>query len=137
MSNMSIELHDSDIEEIKVNNNEINIIFTSVIIHVSDGRPGIDAGDVYVQKAELLFQGNCGLVGKIKEYPVLISHGTLQINEFIWENEIPVPLNRNGKVRFSISQRDIGDEIIITSESVLLTLLDKPKYLETFPGKLN
>ncbi len=136
MSNSSIELHDSDIEEIKVNKDEIRVIFGLVILHVSDGRPGIDAGDVYVQKAELLFEGDCDLRGNINEYPVLISDGTLQINELILENEIPVPLNRSGKVRLAISPRDIGDEITITSDRVLLTLLDKPKYLEAFPGRL-
>ncbi len=134
MSNMSIELHDSDIESIKCSSHEIKVFF-SVILHESEGTPGIDSGVVYVQKAELLFQGNCNVVGVIRECPILISDGTLQIDNLCWENEIPVPLNRNGKVKFNIIPRDIGDEIIITSDSVALTLLDKPKYLETFPGR--
>ncbi len=132
MPNMSIELHDSDIGEIKSNKDEIKVFFPVVILHVSDGRPGVDAGVVYVQKAELLFEGDCNLMGKINEYPVLISDGTLQINELILENEIPVPLNRSGKIRFSISP-DIGDEIIITADRVSLKLIGDPKYLEKFP----
>ena len=85
MSRMLIELHDSDIEEIKVNKDEIRVVFGLVILHVSDGRPGVDGGVVYVQKADLLFEGNCKLMGEINEYPILISDGALQINELILE----------------------------------------------------
>ena len=134
MSNMSIELHDSDIQEIKVNKDEINVIFGSVIIHVSDGRPRIDAGDVYVQRAELLFQGTCKLVGTIKEYPILVSDGKLEINDFTWINEITVPLDKIGKVKFFISPRDVGEEIIVTADRVSIKLIGNQKYVEEFPG---
>jgi hypothetical protein len=131
--NAVIELHDSEIETLKYAKNEIRV-FLSVIIHESDKRPGFDSGTVYEQKAEMLFQGECKLVGKIKEYPVLISDGILKVDDLCWENLVPISLDKTGKIKLNIIPRDISDEIIITADRVSLKLIGDPKYLEKFPS---
>lgn len=130
MANKVIELHDSEIGEIIFNQNEIKIFFNSIIIHESKGKPGVDAGTVYSQKAELLFKGTCNLIGKVKLYPYLIMDGSLEVDGILFRNELPVPLNKAGIIKLILIPRNIDSEIEVTANHVSLTLIGEPEDIE-------
>ena len=54
--NQSIELHDSVLGEIGFAEGDAKLSFVHAYIHRSEGRPGIDPGTGWSQKAELIIE---------------------------------------------------------------------------------
>ena len=87
---------------------------------------------VHSQKAEVLFKGNCNLIGKVKLYPYLIMDGSLEVDGIVFRNELPVPLNKAGRIKLKLIPRNIDSEIEVTANQVSLTLIGEPQYIEDF-----
>lgn len=133
MSNRLIELHDSEIEKIFCLNDDVVIVFSIVYIHQSEGRPGIDSGNVWTQKAEILFLGG-SLRGQFESFPVKLSDGGLKIDNKFFDNVIPILHDEAGKIELNMVSQSCGREVIICGTKVTLKLLGEPKYVEEFPG---
>ena len=132
MPNSSIELHDSEVENISQEGSTVRISFVEVYIHESEGEPGVDPGTGWLQKAELLLE-DASIEGKAPDLPRWLSDGRLTIDEEAYENELPIPLDQHGEVTL-VMLFVTGDEVEIRAKRISLTLFGEPKYVEEFTG---
>src|SRR5690242_20109714 len=94
--NRGIEFHDSEVRSTERLRDSVHIFFDPAYVHVSTGRPGIDAGEGHVQPAKLVFEAVVcevippGCIGPI-------SDGEVSINEVAY-SLLPVPFHAEGAV---------------------------------------
>lgn len=131
MPNSAIELHDSEVESILLEGNDVRIAFVKVYIHKSEGRPGVDPGTGWVQKAELLL-GDASIEGEAPDLPRWLGGGSLAVDEVVYSNVIPVPLDESGKIAL-VLEFVSGDQIEVRSKRISLTMIGEPRYVEEFP----
>src|SRR4051812_42195582 len=74
----SIELHDSKLAAVSFRSGEAVVSFSPAYIHRSTGRPGIDAGTVWVQPVTLTI-GGASLVSTPTSLPATVSGGYIRI----------------------------------------------------------
>src|SRR6266850_406680 len=98
MTNRSIEMHDSKLQSIAVSTGYVVLEFSPAYIHQSAGRPGIDAGTGWTQRAVVRVRGDV-VSGSLTELPCRLSSGWITLNEHHYENEIPIPLSFDGDVK--------------------------------------
>jgi len=130
--NEIIEFHDSEIMQVEVINRNLMRILMRAYIHKSKGIPGIDPGTGWVQNAELQIK-QLYSYGGIPAIRVRISSGLLVIDEKAYLNEIPIPLNCESTIYYSVILDD-GSSFSVEGKGVTLTLLGEAKYIEEFPG---
>jgi len=134
MSNRAIEIHDSTLESISVRNGDATLHFSSVYIHQSAGKPGVDAGTGWVQKAALRIRQGI-IKGLLSELPCNLLDGQLKLGILLLNNEIPIPLNYTGDVELRLEYR--GEIVVVTGASAELDLIGDPEYVEEFPRDRN
>jgi hypothetical protein len=76
-----IEIHDSVLERILRTDRSVQLHFSSVYIHQSDGRPGIAAGSGWVQRTILHIDGP-EVEGAFSEFPVDLADGQICLGEY-------------------------------------------------------
>ncbi len=131
ISNSIIELHDSEVAEITVKGDaEVVISFSPAYIHRSTGRPGVDAGTGWIQKAELKFTG-ATVTSRLLQVPQNIWKGHLKLADQLLDNEIPIPLNYEGPVELDLVFSTISG-VVVQAYSVTLTLIGEARYIEEF-----
>lgn len=113
---------------------EAVLIFSSLHIHQSVGRPGVDAGVCWSQRAELVVEG-ASLTEFIRAWPFLIYDGESVVDGVTHRNGLPVPL-RCGE-SFKIVLEGVDDEnnlrrVDIEGRGATLTLLGGPGRLNEF-----
>jgi hypothetical protein len=131
MANRIIEIHDSGLKSISASNGEIVLELSPAYIHMSDGRPGIDAGTGWIQDAVIRIRGEeiCGL---ISELPCDLSDGYLKVNGEFSDNLIPIPLVATGDIELHFTS--IGGEALqVRGNRITLELLGEARYIEKFP----
>ncbi|HEY6387129.1 MAG TPA: hypothetical protein VIX91_15745 [Candidatus Acidoferrum sp.] len=132
MPNRAIEIHDSILADISSLKSEVQLHFSSVYIHQSEGVPGRDAGSGWVQKA-ILHIYDANVEGAFLEFPVDLTDGQTQIGQKILDNEIPVPLNHKGPFALRLQAMWQEDRLVTFSGSCAeLELLGEPEYVEEF-----
>jgi hypothetical protein len=129
MPNRAIEIHDSTIDHISISTEDVVVHFSSVYIHQSAGRPSIDAGTAWVQKARLRIRGAV-VAGSFTGRTSELTDGHIKLGGIVFSNTIPVPLNHTGEVELSLISP--GETISIKGGSAELELLGEPKYVEEF-----
>jgi len=129
MPNRAIEFHDSTLDSVHQQGNDITLRFSAAYIHESSGKPGVDAGSGWVQEALLHVRGG-SVTGEIRELPCDVSSGNLRLGGQSLEM-IPVPLDYDGEVEISVEQ---DGAMLITGTRVRLELVGTPRYVEEFPG---
>lgn len=129
MPNRVIEIHDSVLDGISVLDGHANLNFRAVYIHQSDGKPGIDAGTGWVQKARLQIK-EALIEGSFSEIPSDLHDGHIKLGESVLDNEIPIPLTFNGDVELRLESW--SDVVLIKGRSAELELIGEPKYVEEF-----
>jgi hypothetical protein len=128
MENRLIEIHDSEVESISVENDGYTVLlFSAVYIHQSPGRPGIDAGIGWFQPAKLLIC-SAKLEGHFSELPADLYDGSIKLNGKVLENQIPIPLDFTGHVELTL--QSVSGEVSIIGCSAKLELLGEPGPLE-------
>jgi hypothetical protein len=127
--NEEIEIHDSILDDVVAGSAECLLHFKRVYIHRSTGRPGLDAGTVWVQEAQLRFRE--GVVGgRFSELPHDLHDGYIKLGESVLENSIPIPLDFEGEVEFRIE--GWGEVITVRARHVRLEMLGSAEYVEEF-----
>lgn len=132
--NSVIEIHDSEIDAITNVDGEAVLYFSSVYLHKSLGKPGVDAGTGWVQKARLTIPD--ALVERTFEhFPAELLDGNIRLGDATFENEIPVPLHFEGDTEICLESWN--DQIFLVSgRGAVLELIDEPTYVEDFqPAK--
>jgi hypothetical protein len=130
MQNRAIEIHDSTLDGISIQNAEVVLHFSAVYIHQSEGIPLVDAGSGWVQEA-LLRIGAAKISGSISNLPNDILAGHIILDEKVLKNEIPIPLSHKGIVELRLESWN-DEVVLITGISVELELIGEPEYVEEF-----
>lgn len=91
----------------------------------------MDPGTGWVQNVVLTIEDE--MLGRSYENPPWdLSEGTLQINDELFENMIPVPLDRRGKVILTLLDKRSGSAIVCRGNRIFLELQGEAKYVEEF-----
>lgn len=132
MPNRIIEIHDSVLEKILSIRSAVELHFSCVYIHQSEGRPGVDPGTGWIQRA-ILRIGDAKVHGAFTEFPVDLADGQIHLGEHRQDNFIPIPLSFRGALTLQLKAKWRSDEVVIfTGSSALLELFREPKYVEEF-----
>ncbi len=132
MANREIEIHDSELKTVTVSDGNIVLELSPAYIHMSDGRPGIDAGTGWIQNAVIRVCGE-GILGSISELPCDLWDGYLKINGEFFDNLIPIPLDSAGNIELQFTSIS-GESVRVRGDCITLELLGEPKYIEDVPG---
>ena len=137
MEKRAIEIHDSALDQIMLQDRTVVLHFKEVYIHSSEGRPGSDAGTGWTQEAVLRI-GNASVEGAFSKesreahggYAHYLSGGSFRIDDTVSENLIPIPLGVEGDIELTIECW--GDAVIVRGASANLELIGSAKYVEEF-----
>ena len=137
MQNQAIEIHDSALDQIVLEDGVAVLHFPEVYIHSSDGRPAIDAGTGWTQEAVIRI-GNAQIDGKFSQesreayggHAHYLSDGALEINGSISDNLIPIPLDVQGDIQLKLECW--GDVVRVRGSSAKLELIGTAVYVEKF-----
>lgn len=139
MENRAIEIHDSALDQISLENGVALLHFPEVYIHSSTGRPAIDSGSGWTQEAVIRIE-NAQITGKFSQesreayggYAHYLSDGSLRINGSVSDNLglIPIPLDVQGDVELTLECW--GDVVRVRGNSAKLELIGTAKYVEKF-----
>jgi hypothetical protein len=129
--NRKIELHDSEVAEVRVSEGMVTVRFAPAYVHESAGEPGVDAGTGWIQDAELLiFEAT--LVGKIPPLPCDLDDGKMVIDGHEMDNMIPLPLESAGNVRFVGAFKYDDFMIEVVGKGCRVVLGPDATYVEEF-----
>jgi hypothetical protein len=131
MPNRAIEIHDSILASVSIVQGRVDLTFSSVYIHQSEGRPGIDAGSGWVQKAILRID-DAKVTGAFSEFPVDLGGGQIQMGANRSDNEIPLPLRYRGAFEVRLEAMWRAEEVCFSGSGAELELLGEPEYVEEF-----
>jgi len=122
--NSAIEIHDSVIDAITNVDGKAVLYSSSVYIHKSLGKPGVDPGTGWVQRAKLTIVDAIILT----LFPGELLGGYLRLGDSIFDNEIPIPLNFRGDTELRLESWN--DQIILVfGRGAELELIDEPTYV--------
>lgn len=128
--NSSIEIHDSVVDSVSNVDGKAVLYCSSVYIHKSLGKPGVDPGTGWVQQASLTIV-DAVIKSTVALFPAELFGGYLRLGDEILDNEIPIPLNFSRDTELRLESWN--DQIILVSgRRVELELIDEPTYIEDF-----
>jgi hypothetical protein len=127
-----IEIHDSELTSVKVSDGHIILELSPAYIHMSEGRPGIDAGTGWIQNAVIRVRGDA-IAGSMNRLPCDLSDGYVKVNGDRSDNLIPIPLVATGYIELHLTSI-AGESFRVRGDHITLELLGEPEYMENFPG---
>jgi hypothetical protein len=130
--NRAIEIHDSVLDALSLDNGDAVLHFSHLYIHESEGVPGFDAGTGWSQEGNLTIR-NAVVEGSFSEWPADLHKGQIAVDETVYENEIPISLNVQGKIELRL--QSWSDVILIIGKGAKLELVGEATYLEEVPGE--
>jgi len=137
MENRAIEIHDSVLDQIRLEDGVALLHFPQVYIHSSSGRPAFDAGSGWTQEAVIRI-GNAQIEGKFSQesreayggYGHYLSDGFLRLKGSVSDNLIPIPLDVQGEIELTLECW--GEVVRVHGNSATLELIGTAKYVEEF-----
>ena len=135
MPNRVIEIHDSAVDRITIENGTALIHFPSVYIHQSEGRLFEDAGTGWTQEAVLRItdaQDDGAFSVALQNWDgkiVYLYDGSLKMDEMISDNLIPIPLRITADIQLTMES---CETVQVRGTSAHLELVGEPKYVEEF-----
>lgn len=130
--NSALELHDSDVLELRWRGSELRVVFDHAYLHQSAGRPGIDAGSGYLQPGELVF-----LAARVSELGGAcvgtVSDGYVADGPMTHSNVVPLPLAVDGPVEAAFTFTS-GAVLTVTGGGVSWVPTGEARYLEAYEG---
>ncbi len=127
--NEMIELHDSALFAISWADGVAIILLRPVHVHRSEGRPGIDAGTVWLQEA--MFTVTNVTINAHGSLPATIMGGSLAVGAEVRENLIPAAGVLVGKIKLEL-KLDNARYFTVDCEQLMITLTGEAKFLENF-----
>jgi hypothetical protein len=128
--NSALELHDSNISEIRQQGNDVVVLFSRAYIHKSTGRPGWDAGSGWSQAAEVVVI-NSMLPHTLPDNLSDLRGGHLKVNDELFAGLIPMPFNAIGKTELEIEFSE-GERLSFVGEGITLFPRGEGQYIEEF-----
>ena len=127
--NLALEFHDSEVSASVLDGTSLRIAFAVALVHVSEMRPGIDSGNVYVQSAEVLI-GDARLKASLGSCLGKVSDGYMDVEakRFLM---LPLPFEKSGAVHFKLIFAN-GEELEVVGTSIQVTRHGEPRFLEHF-----
>jgi hypothetical protein len=133
LKNRAIEIHDSVLDALSLDNGDAVLHFSHLYIHESEGVPGIDDGTGWSQEGKLTIRGAV-VQGTFSEWPAHLHLGCITVEGNVFENEIPIPLDFEGKTELRL--QSWSEIISIAGTGAKLELIGKAEYVEEFkPSK--
>jgi hypothetical protein len=130
--NRAIEIHDSVVDALSLDNGDAVLHFSHLYIHESEGVPGIDAGTGWSQEGNLTIS-NAVVEGSFSEWPADLHKGQIAVDGTVYENEIPISLNVVGRIELRL--QSWSDVILIIGKGAKLELVGEATYLEEVRGE--
>ena len=130
MSSEFIELHDSDVESVQIENRIEATIDMKVLIHKSDGIAGRDPGTEWMQHARLTSKEIWAHSHIYSEERSIID-GILVLGEKAYPNEMPTSISHSGYFYLSLIYGD-GGSFAISGKGLYLALLGELSFLQEF-----
>jgi hypothetical protein len=136
MPSQAIEIHDSAIDRITMEDGAALIHFPSVYIHRSVGTLFEDAGTVWAQEALLRItnaQVDGAFTAALQVWGgdiVYLYDGSFRVGKAISDNLIPIPLGITGDIE--LTMESCGDTVRVQGSSAHLELIGEARYVEEF-----
>ena len=136
MPNRVIEIHDSALDRIVMENGTALIHFPSVYIHQSEGRLFEDAGTGWTQEAMLRItdaqiEGTFSVALEVWGGDIVYLYdGSLRIGEVLSDNLIPIPLRITADVELTLES--CGEKVQVRGTSADLELIGEAKVVENY-----
>jgi len=136
--NQAIELHDSVLGAIFLADGGATLTFVHAYLHRSEGRPGIDPGTGWSQKAELIID-QATTINLPQSWPCTIADGVLELNGVAHANVIPLPLEgEKARLQLDVIEPDGTFKVLeIKGSNLSWRLIGEAEYLEDFSGSNN
>lgn len=133
--NTEIQLHDSEIADIRQEACATSIVFSTAYVHESFGVPGRDHGRTWTQMVTVtVYQGSLG--SAIPETPVWTVGGTIRLGAVTHDGFIPAKLEHEGIVELilQLSTADGSDagELLLKGGGIRISLFGQPSEAEEF-----
>jgi hypothetical protein len=137
--NQAIELHDSDLGEVRLSVKGLTIGLAPAYVHRSEGRVGIDPGTGWTQRAELVFTDALPRAGitasgelDLRLDCITLDDGFLHAPRQHWHDLIPAPLHIEGPLWF-FAQTQYGEDLIVEAQHLSVTLIGEATFVEQVP----
>ena len=127
MKNRATEIHDAVLDSLALDGGDAVLYFSHLYIHESEGRPGIDPGTGWGQVAKLTIR-SAVIGGSFSEWPADVHGGHIAIDGVLYENEIPLSLDFEGKTELRLESWT--DVILIVGKGAKLELIGEAVYIE-------
>jgi hypothetical protein len=135
VQNRAIEIHDSALDQIALQDGVAVLHFPQVYIHSSEGRPAIDTGTGWTQEAVIRIE-NAHIQGEFSKesreayggYGHYLSGGSLRVHRSVSDNLIPIPLDVQGDIELTLECW--GDLVRVRGTSAKLQLIGTAEYVE-------
>ena len=127
--NEALEFHDSHVGSVEYENAALLVSFSSASIHRSTGRPGIDSGEGYVQRAQLLF-GEANATGDLSVCKGRLSDGSVHVEGSALPL-IPVPYSANGSIKAELVFEN-GEVLAIAAKSLRCSSFGESRFVEPY-----
>jgi len=128
--NQSIEFHDSTVHTVRTAGPDA-VIEMTVYVHASTGRPGVDAGTGWHQRAQMLVSGVV-LEQNPSDGSLDLYDGIVTVDGERLENLVPIPFDRTGKIKIEL--RGEASSLAASGSAVRIVLTGVPGPSEQFPG---
>lgn len=134
-----MEIHDSAVDHITMENGGALIHFPSVYIHQSEGTPAQDDGTFWAQEATLRI-GDAQIEGAFSVAKqvwggdiVYLYDGSLRLDDVVSESLISIPLNMAADVE--LAMESCGETVRVRGTSAHLELIGDPRFVEEYKAK--
>ena len=134
--NREIELHDSVIEDVVREGDDLVVRFSHVVVHETLGTPGVDAGICLRQEATLRIS-NGRSSPDILQWPVRITDGELRLGDQVLDNMFPTSMDHEGPTLLSLLVYDddsVFTQLGISGSGVQVRTHGLAENLDDFPG---
>ena len=128
--NEGIELHDSELSAISVENGMTTVFFSPAIVYRPSKIYSPTGSSVWLQPATITFD-DASATAWTADQPVWVFNGTLRIGDTIHDNLIPLSETFEGLIELSLTLTT-GERLSIRGRRVTVQLLGESTYLEEF-----
>jgi hypothetical protein len=127
--NEMIDLRDSKVLALSWADGAAIILFRPVHVHRSEGRPGVDAGTVWLQ--EVMLTVTDALISAHGKLPAIVNDGSLSIGAEVHKNLIPAAGVFAGEITLELTLNGT-EHLKLKCDQLMITLTGEAEYLEKF-----